>query len=42
MFYPGTKVNLATAPLESMLSIQRGSHLPRDPLVDCPNGKRHK
>jgi hypothetical protein len=42
MFLLRIKVNLATAPLESMLWIHRGSHLTRYPLVDCPTGSRQK
>jgi hypothetical protein len=42
MFSPGTKVNLAVTPLESMLWIHRGSHLAKYPLVDCPTRRRQK
>jgi hypothetical protein len=40
MFSLGTKVNLATAPLENMLLIFKGSHLARCFLVDYPIGRR--
>jgi len=40
MFSLGTKVNLIATPLENMFWIQKGSHLARYFLVDCPAGKR--